>query len=288
MDLFEAVETSGDNHVAGWVQTTDGVRLWVNIEGTGRPIILVHGWTMSSLFWRRQSQLAEKYQVITIDLRDHGKSQVTPRGHTLKRYAFDVREVITALGLNKVMLVGWSMGGSVVLEYWNQFGADRLAGLGLVEMAPCPMSPAPWNTHKCRGNDVNAMRGNLKALAENRQSFAHQFVNAMFLSGEAPTHALKWMKSEQLRPTTTTASEIYEDYAQRDYTPALPSITLPTLVIYGRSRHMCYGPSTGRFIAGTIPDSRFVILDKSGHLPFYEQADQFNEAVSHFLDQLDS
>ena len=288
MDLFEAVETGGDNHVAGWVRTTDGVRLWVNVRGTGRPIVLVHGWTMSSLFWRRQDQLADRFQVITLDLRGHGRSQATPRGHTVPRYATDLRETITALGLKDVLLVGWSMGGSVVLDYWRQHGADRVSALGLVKTAPYPMSSAPWNTHKCHGHSVEAMEADLAAMARDRNEFADRFVNAMFLAGQAPAHCARWMRSEQLQVPTTIASEIYADYAQRDYTGVLPAITVPTLVMYGRSRHMCHGPSTGRFMAGTIPESRFVILDKSGHLPFYEQADAFNEALARFLIQPDT
>nr|WP_321514387.1 alpha/beta hydrolase [uncultured Pseudodesulfovibrio sp.] len=285
MDLFEAVESTGDNHVAGWVQTTDGVRLWVTIQGTGRPIVLIHGWTMSSLFWRRQLSLSDQFQVITIDLRGHGKSQDTPRGHTLPRYATDVREVLIALRLQNVMLVGWSMGGSVVMEYWNQFGLDKLSSIGLVETAPAPMSPAPWNTHKCRNGNAGAMRDNIDAMLEDRKAFAEQFTNAMFLSGQAPSHALNWMQREQLKPVPQNAAAIYEDYVNRDYTPILPTITCPALVVYGRSRHMCYGPSTGRYVAGSIPDSRFVILDKSGHLPFYEEPDLFNEALTNFIHQ---
>lgn len=288
MDLFEAVETHGDNHVAGWVQTTDGVHLWVNVRGTGRPVILIHGWTMSSLFWRRQDQLAETFQIITIDLRGHGRSQITPRGHTVPRYATDVREVITTLGLKNAMLLGWSMGGSVVLEYGHQYGADKISALGLVETAPYPMSSGPWNTHKCHGHSVTAMHDDLAAMAEDRNGFADRFVNAMFLAGQAPDHCLKWMKGEQLKVPTSVASGIYEDYAQRDYTGVLPTITVPVLVIYGRSRHMCHGPSTGRFVAGSIPESQFVILDKSGHLPFYEQPDEFNGEITRFLNNLDS
>ncbi|MBG0789291.1 MAG: alpha/beta hydrolase [Desulfovibrionaceae bacterium] len=283
MDRFEAVETHGDNHVAGWVQTTDGVRLWTEVRGTGRPIILVHGWTMSSLFWRRQAQLADRFQVVTLDLRGHGRSQSTPRGHTVARYAADVREAITGLGLRDGMLAGWSMGGSVVLEYWRQYGTDRVSALALVETAPYPMSSAPWNTHKCHGHSVEAMEADLAAMAKDREGFADRFVNAMFLAGQAPGHCLKWMKGEQLKVPTSIASAIYQDYAQRDYTGVLPSITVPTLVMYGRSRHMCHGPSTGRFVAGSIPEAQFVILDKSGHLPFYEQADKFNLALARFL-----
>jgi pimeloyl-ACP methyl ester carboxylesterase len=288
VDRFEAVETTGENQVGGWLQTTDGVRLWLDVRGTGRPVILIHGWTMSGLFWRRQAELADRFQVVTPDLRGHGRSQSTPRGHTVPRYAMDVREVITGLGLREAALIGWSMGGSVVLEYWKQFGGDRLAALGLVETGPYPMSSASWNTHKCRGGDEEALHRDLEAMRGDRKGFARRFVDAMFLSGEAPDHALRWMAAEQLKAPTDTATAIYEDYVRRDYTPMLPTVSVPALAVYGRSRHMCFGPSTGRYVAATLPDSSFAILDKSGHLPFYEQPEVFNETVTRFLNRLDA
>lgn len=283
MNNFEAVETRNDNHVAGWVTTTDSIKLWVNVHGRGRPVILIHGWTMSSQFWRRQIALSEEFQIITIDLRGHGRSQSTLRGHTIPRYARDVREVIQALDLRKAMLLGWSMGGSVVMDYWQQFGGDRLSTIGLVETGPYPMSDAPWNTHRYHGHKTDIMQADLARMIQDRTVFGTSFVNNMFLNGQAPAHALKWMVAEHLTVTDQTAAHIYEDYAQRDYTGILPTITVPALVIYGRSKHMCFGPSTGRFVAGTVSDSRFVILDKSGHMPFYEEAEIFNDAIRHFL-----
>ena len=194
-----------------------------------------------------------------------------------------MREVITALELTDIMLVGWSLGGSVVMDYWQQYGNDRLASIGLVETGPYPMSPAPWNTHRYHDHNIEAMRDDLAAMIQDRTTFGDKFINNMFLSGQAPTHASKWMQAEYMKANDQTATAIYEDYVQRDYTGTLPTISIPTLVVYGRSKHMCYGPSTGRYVAGSIPNSRFVILDKSGHLPFYEEADLFNDAVIQFL-----
>lgn len=286
MDNFQAVETRGDNHVGGWVTTTDNARIWVDVHGKGPTIVLVHGWTMSSLFWRRQTPLAESYQIVTLDMRGHGRSPSTMRGNTIPRYARDLREVLRSLDLRSVMLTGWSMGGSVVMEYWRLFGNDRVAGLGLVETGPAPMAETPWNTHRYHGHNLEAMEVDLAVMAENRHSFGTRFVNNMFLSGTAPEHALKWMLAEHLACDTHTATTIYADYVQRDNTPVLPTITVPSLVAYGRSRHMCFGPSTGRYVAGSIPDSRFVILEQSGHMPFYEEPAQFNEALTSFVDRL--
>lgn len=285
MDNFEAIETKSDNHVAGWLTTTDSVKLWIDVQGQGCPIIFIHGWTMSSAFWRRQLPLSETHQVITINLRGHGKSQSVLRGHTVPRYARDVRDVIRSLQLKGVMLVGWSMGGSVVMDYWQQYGGDRLSALGLIETGPYPMSEAPWNVHRYRGCNLDAMREDLSHMLQNREAFGTTFINNMFLSGDAP-HALRWMLKEQLQTDDQTAASIYEDYVQRDYTAVLPTMNIPSFVAYGRSRHMCFGPSTGRYVAGSIPDSRFVILEQSGHMPFYEEADIFNNELLSFMDRL--
>ncbi len=286
MDNFEAVETNSDNHVGGWVTTTDSIKLWVDVHGRGRPIIFIHGWSMSSLFWRRQIDLSDQFQIITIDLRGHGRSQSVLRGNTIPRYARDVREVLRALRVQNGLLAGWSMGGSVVLDYWQQYGADKLSGLAIIESCPAPMLEAPWNTHRFSGMDTETMKIDVERIRAARKSHGEMFINNMFMDGHAPSHAMKWMLEEYLKTTDQTAMTIYEDYLQRDYTSTLPTITVPTLAINGRSKHMCFGPSTGRYVAGTIPDSRFVILDKSGHLPFYEEAGLFNDAIAHFANNL--
>lgn len=286
MDNFEAVETRANNHVAGWVTTTDSAKLWVDIRGRGRPILFIHGWTMSSSFWRRQRSLADDYQIITINLRGHGKSTSVLRGNTIPRYARDVRDIIRTLHISDAILVGWSMGGSVVMDYWQQFGNDTISGIGIVETGPYPMSNGPWNTHRYHGGNMEALKDDLFVMKQNRKGFGDAFINNMFLAGEAPSHAMKWMFNEYMKVSDQTAISIYEDYVHRDYTSVLPSISIPTMAIYGRSKHMCFGPSTGRFVAGSIPNSRFVILDKSGHLPFYEEPDLFNNTIRHFEKQL--
>ncbi len=286
MDHFEAVETHGDNHVAGWVSTTDSVKLWVNVHGQGRPVFLIHGWTMSFRFWQRQLCLADRLQIITLDLRGHGQSQSILRGHTVPRYARDVHDVLCALNLTEAMLVSWSMGGTVVMDYWRQFGKDRLSALGLVETGPTPWPGNRGILIGIRGGNENVLQADLVQMKEHRTKFGTDFVNSMFLSGQAPSHALQWMLAEHLKTSTRTASAIYQDYVHRNYTGILPTITIPTLALYGRSRHMCFGASTGQFVAGSIPTSRFAILENSGHLPFYEEADQFNDTLIAFVNQL--
>ena len=68
----------------GWVVSPDGARIYVETAGSGTPILLVHGWTMSARFWRYQlAGLSDRFHVVTMDLRAHGNSAKTLEGHTM-------------------------------------------------------------------------------------------------------------------------------------------------------------------------------------------------------------
>lgn len=266
------------------VETSDGGLLYVEVRGTGRPVFLVHGWTMSSAFWVRQKEgLAAEFKVVTMDLRAHGNSSKTLQGHTMPRYAGDIRSVIDYLNLEGVVLAGWSLGGPVVLEYWKTYGPDRVSALALVEMTPGPMSSQEWNTHALKGHNFDALNEALISLQEDRRAYGTRFVDMMFKNGKAPREERAWMVKEHLKTPTPAAIAAYADYVMRDYTGVLGTITVPVLVAAGNSGYMVFGPKTGQYVADTIPKSRLAVFENSGHLPFYEEAESFNEALADLL-----
>lgn len=91
----------------------DGARLVYDDLGSGRPVVLIHGVSMSRRFFgRNAAALAERFRVINLDLRGHGESPPHEGGHTVAPYARDVKDLLDALGLDDAVLVGWSMGRS--------------------------------------------------------------------------------------------------------------------------------------------------------------------------------
>src|SRR5208337_1031980 len=133
--------TSGSNEVfrvAHVARIRDGARIYYEDRGQGQPILLVHGWTCSSRFWQKNvAELAKEFRVITLDLRGHGNSSKILSGHTIAQYARDVREIIELLQLEDLTLAGWSLGGPVVLSYYDQYRDDSgLKALGLIDIAP--------------------------------------------------------------------------------------------------------------------------------------------------------
>lgn len=266
------------------VETSDGALIYCEETGDGPPMLFVHGWTMSSRFWVRQVEgLSRDFTVVTMDLRAHGNSSKVLHGHTIPQYARDVRAVIEALNLHGVALVGWSLAGPVVLDYWSHHGADRLRALALVDMTPFPFSPGAWNAHRMSGHDYEQMNAMFTSFFADREAFARRFIDNMFKSGAAPVDDMKWMLAESMKTPAPAAVAIYSDFVMRDYTAVLPTITIPTTVFAADSDIFNRGIEQGRWVASQIPGATFVGSDNGGHLLFYKDAAIFNAAVARLV-----
>ena len=271
------VPTSGRSRL---VETSDGALIYCEVNGEGPPILLVHGWTMSGRLWARQVDgLSGDFTVVTMDLRAHGRSSKVLHGHTVPRYARDVRAVIEGLDIDGVTLVGWSLAGPVVLDYWSHYGADRLRTLALVDMTPFPFSSGAWNAHRLRGHNYDQMSATCASLLGDRESFARRFIDSMFRSGTAPGHDMSWMLPESMKTPAPVAVAIYSDYLMRDYTAVLETITLPATVFGADSSIFERGIEQGGWVASQVPGATFV-PSTTGHVLFWEDAAAFNAALA--------
>jgi pimeloyl-ACP methyl ester carboxylesterase len=115
----------------------NGVQLHLTETGnpTGRPLLFIHGFSQCSLAWTRQmeSDLAETFRLVALDLRGHGLSDKPREGYADSRaWADDVNAVISTLGLQRPILCGWSYGPLVILDYIRHYGEDRIGGIHFV------------------------------------------------------------------------------------------------------------------------------------------------------------
>ena len=268
------------NH-SGVVETRDGALIFHQVTGTGPTILFVHGWTMSGRLWRRQVEgLSRDFTVVTMDLRAHGNSSKALHGHTIPEYSRDVRTVIEALDLDGITLVGWSLAGAVVLDYWKRHGGDRVRSLALVDMTPFPFSAAEWNSHQMKAHNYDRMNASFASMFTDRDAHARRFIHNMFKSGVAPDGDLSWMLDETLKTPTAAAAAIYSDFLMRDYTAVLSTITVPTTVLAADSHIFERGVEQGRWVARQIPGAAFVESESGGHVLFSEDAEIFNRAMA--------
>ena len=114
--LFSANFTLASN--VEKVKSKDGVNIVYTVQGDGAPtIVFVHGWNLDKSIWNNQVKVfSPKYKVVTIDLAGHGESGMNRKNYSMELFGQDVADVVNKLKLEKVILVGHSMGGSVILE----------------------------------------------------------------------------------------------------------------------------------------------------------------------------
>jgi non-heme chloroperoxidase len=269
---------------ADYLETKDGAKIYYEDHGEGQSILLVHGWMCSSKFWQKNvPELAKEFRVVTIDLRGHGNSSKALTGHTIGQYARDVRQVIEHLGLQDAVLVGWSLGGPVILSYYQQYGKDsRLKALGLVDTTRFPFSPADWNSHVLRNYSYDGMNAMFAVYTANPRKFGVAFTARMFKQKPSDADA-DWVVAELMKTPTWIAEAAYSDYLMSDFAKTLPSVRVAVIVFAANSGIFCNGIAMGRAIADQAPHGTFIPFEDAGHMLFYEQPQKFNAALAAFI-----
>lgn len=242
-------------------------------------VVLIHGVSMSRRYFHNQFMpLSARNRVIAVDLRGHGDSEKTEAGHTVPQYARDLRSFIEALGLDRPVLLGWSMGGFVVYDFIRQFGTSLLASLIISGEAA---SDFKWEGFPHGFVDLATLHSFMTAVQDDRQQFLQGLVPHMF-HHEQSDEDIAWMVSECAKLPTGATAAILFDQSVQDYRDMLADIDIPTLICWGR--HDALLPVSGAsHLHEGISGSQLVIFEESGHCPFIEESETFNQTVTEFL-----
>jgi non-heme chloroperoxidase len=259
-----------------YLELSDGVTLYYEDSGSGQPVLLVPGWTITTRFWDRQiADLSRDHRVLTLDLRGAGNSGKTPDGHSLSRYAADVDEFLRRLDLEGVTLVGFAMAVSVSLHYLTAYGKDRISRFVWVDHSPYFFRRPDWPYALFGDFSPERLDETLHRLRHDRPAVTRELLAVMFSPEE------KWMLPELMKTPTEVATVTLAAVANFDLRPLLPELDLPVLLVNGRKSAVpC---DVGGWLERELPQARRVVLEEAGHAPFWDDPEGFNEALRRFI-----
>ncbi|THF85414.1 alpha/beta hydrolase [Deinococcus sp. KSM4-11] len=252
----------------------NGAQIHYVSEGTGTPILLLHGYPLSGeLFSRNRDALAAAgYRVITIDHRGYGNS-VAPASDpgSLKTYAMDALAVMDRLNVPKAIIGGMSMGGPITFEMYRM-APERFLGMILIDTLANPAGIVEQHIWKGMAQ---------KASTYGPQALAPELLKDM-LTGDTRLHR---MADATFLTGIVNQASVAGDVAgavvlatRPDSIPTLKTITVPTLIIEG-VEDTVYPPEFSMKMQQNIAGSTLVLIPGAAHAAIYEKAGAANTAI---------
>ncbi len=258
------------------IATINGIEIAYTDEGSGTPIVFIHGFPLNRTMWDAQVKaLSGRARCIAVDLRGHGESQAPMWFASVEIYADDLRGLLDHLGIDRAVICGFSMGGYVAFAFYRKY-RERVRGLVLADTRPQADTPEAkqgrFNTAQTALNQgataiAEAMTPRLLSAASlERRADLVQSVRAMIVS----------------TPVTGIAGDLMAMAERPDSVELLGRIDCPTLVIVG-DQDALTPPADAQLMAERVRGARLVTIPGAAHMSNLEDPETFNRAIAEFL-----
>jgi 3-oxoadipate enol-lactonase len=251
--------------------------IYCDIAGSGPPVILLHPFPVNHEFWSPLSPvLSSRYRLIVPDLRGHGESSLGNGPATMQKYADDIATVMTAAGVERAPVIGVSIGGYAIFEFWRRF-RERVGALVL-----CNTKAAA---------DINdARKARLESARDVLERGTEPFFEGMLqkVLGETTRRSRPDLLEGALRMMRKMSPEdvagVQRGMAERlDSVLTLKTINVPTLIITGEEDEMT-GIPEAEIMKQNVAGSQMRVVAKAGHYSPWEQPEEVGRLLRQFLD----
>ena len=267
-------------------ENSGDIELYYEDHGSGKPIVLIHGYPLSGASWEKQIPvlLQAGFRVITYDRRGFGKSSQPTTGYNYDVFAEDLHKLITHLKLQDFTLAGFSMGGGEVARYFGKYGSKGVSKAIIISGVPPYLLKTADNPE---GVDASVFEGIQKAIVADRYAFFTEFFknfyNTDLLLGKRVSEQAvqaSWNVAVGSSATATLACvpTWYEDFRQD-----LKRIDVPSLVIHGDADRILPIGSSGLRTAKLIKGARQLVVKDGPHCIAWTHAEEVNAELLSFL-----
>jgi len=254
----------------------DGEPIFLAVSGQGAPLVLLHGWTSSLHDWKPFLPAFESHhQVFRWNARAHGGT----------RMARDLDQMLAHYDLCEVTVIGHSMGALTLWQYLRDFGGDRLARAAIIDQSPL-VTDEHW--HGGVYGDFGAERNRMfmAALAQDFPEGVLRLVADGMNAAAARRYAendpgIAVMRGRLAKLAPPPLIDCWASLTAADYRDVLPTMTLPTLLVYGGASNF-YTADTARYVRDHIPNARLTVYDGEDHAPHLWQRERFVRDVLEF------
>jgi non-heme chloroperoxidase len=261
------------------------IQIYYEDRGTGKPVLLIHGWPLDGGSWEKQSAvlLAAGYRVITYDRRGFGRSSAPNEGYNYDTLAGDTAKLIDTLDLRDLAIVGFSMGGGEVARYMGKYDSGRV-GKVVFWSSICPALRKDGNNPE--GVDAKVFEEIKSKIEKDRYAFLDSwtstFYNHGLLSSAHSSDALLHKTFNVAAVSSYQAMLFCVDAWLEDFRNDIASIKLPALVIHGDADKVLPIEATGARTAAMLK-AEYYIVKGGPHGCNWTHATECNQVFLPFL-----
>lgn len=267
-------------------ENSGAISLYYEDHGSGKPVVLIHGYPLSSSSWEKQIPvlLAAGYRVIAYDRRGFGQSSQPTSGYNYDTFAEDLHKLVTHLKLRDFALVGFSMGGGEVARYIGRFGSKDVSKAIIIGGVPPFLLKTADNPE---GVDGSVFEGIEKAVAADRYAFFTDFFKNFYNTdvnlGRRVSEQAVQASWNVASAASATASLACVPTWGEDFRQDVAKIDVPTLVIHGDADRIVPFAAAGQRTAKLIEGAELVVIKDGPHDVAWTHADEVNSALTTFL-----